>query len=185
MRSTDDIIHKEFSHSFIGYDMREVDFFLDELIDRFEKLEAERKEMLAAMEYLLQKVEALGGGTGDGRTLAAAESTFQRLNAAAASGVAAGPVRVQAGAAQKKEPRPVKKRPRPAPEPEPEPIYEPEPEPEEPPVAIEVETEGSAPDMETLMPELLDDMEAVMEAGIRRAAGKAETPEEDPGDSRA
>lgn len=53
----DEIIQKEFSRSFFGYDMQEVDSFLDEVIDQFEKLEGERKEMISAMEYLLNKLE--------------------------------------------------------------------------------------------------------------------------------
>ena len=157
--------------------MREVDFFLDEIIERFEKLEAERKEMLSAMEYLLKRVEALGcGKNGDGRTLAAAESTFKRLRAAAPTG----PVRVQPGTAPKKEQRPVKKRVRPATELAPEP--EAELEAEAAPVAIEMETEAYAPDLTELMPELLTDMEAVMDAGLSR--GSVE-PEEDEGEERA
>lgn len=56
----EDIIKKEFSRSFLGYDMREVDVFLDEIIDRMEQMEGERKEMIAAMEYLLGKLENQG-----------------------------------------------------------------------------------------------------------------------------
>ncbi len=57
MRSIDDIINKEFHRSFMGYDMQQVDLFLDEIIERFERLESERQEMLTAMEYLLNKLD--------------------------------------------------------------------------------------------------------------------------------
>ena len=53
----EDIIQKEFSRSFFGYDMQEVDTFLDGVIDQMERMEGERKEMIAAMEYLLGKLE--------------------------------------------------------------------------------------------------------------------------------
>lgn len=41
----------------MGYDIEQVDLFLDDVIDRFEQYESERREMLIAMEYLLQKRE--------------------------------------------------------------------------------------------------------------------------------
>jgi len=53
----DDIVNKEFNRAFVGYDMREVDSFLDDIIDRLERYEAERREMLTAMGYLLDKLE--------------------------------------------------------------------------------------------------------------------------------
>lgn len=52
-----DIVNKEFSRSFMGYDMREVDCFLDEIIEQMETYERERQEMLTAMEYLLRELE--------------------------------------------------------------------------------------------------------------------------------
>lgn len=54
---TDDIVNKVFTRSFMGYDIEQVDLFLDEVIERFEQCEAEKKEMLLAMEYLLNKLE--------------------------------------------------------------------------------------------------------------------------------
>jgi len=53
----EDIVNKVFARSFLGYDMEQVDLFLDEIIERFEQYEAEKKEMLLAMEYLLNKLE--------------------------------------------------------------------------------------------------------------------------------
>jgi len=54
---TEDIVSKVFTRSFMGYDIEEVDRFLDEVIDAIEQYEAEKKEMLTAMEYLLKKLE--------------------------------------------------------------------------------------------------------------------------------
>lgn len=53
----EDIVNKAFTRSFLGYDIEQVDLFLDEVIERFEQYEAEKKEMLLAMEYLLNKLE--------------------------------------------------------------------------------------------------------------------------------
>lgn len=57
MMKISDIVNKEFSRSFMGYDMREVDYFLDEIIEQLETYERERQEMLTAMEYLLRELE--------------------------------------------------------------------------------------------------------------------------------
>lgn len=54
---TEDIVNKVFTRSFMGYDIEQVDRFLDEVIECLEAYEAEKKEMLAAMEYLLGKLE--------------------------------------------------------------------------------------------------------------------------------
>lgn len=52
-----DIIKKKFSRSFAGYDIREVDLFLDEIIDRMEAYEKERTELMMAMDILLKELE--------------------------------------------------------------------------------------------------------------------------------
>ena len=54
---TDEIINKVFTRSFMGYDIEQVDLFLDEVIEAMERYEAEKREMLSAMEYLLKKLE--------------------------------------------------------------------------------------------------------------------------------
>ena len=59
MIKTTDIINKVFSRSFMGYDMREVDTFFDDIIEQFEAYETEKKELLAAMEQLLSELEAI------------------------------------------------------------------------------------------------------------------------------
>ena len=53
----DDIVNKSFSRSFMGYDIEQVDGFLDEIIEALERYEAEKREMLNAMEYLMKKLE--------------------------------------------------------------------------------------------------------------------------------
>ena len=81
----EDIVNREFSREFLGYDMREVDLFLDALIDRFEKLEAQRKQMLIAMEYLLKKLEATNDLSADvKKALASGDKALRRLAAAEA-----------------------------------------------------------------------------------------------------
>mgnify|MGYP001254183712 CR=1 FL=1 len=52
-----DIVNKEFTKSVLGYDVREVDLFLDQVIEQIEKLETERREMITAIEYLLAELE--------------------------------------------------------------------------------------------------------------------------------
>jgi len=54
---TDEIVNQVFTRSFMGYDIEQVDVFLDEVIDTLERYEAEKREMLAAMEYLMKKLE--------------------------------------------------------------------------------------------------------------------------------
>lgn len=54
---TEDIVNRVFTRAFMGYDIEQVDVFLDEVIEALERYEAEKKEMLAAMEYLMKKLE--------------------------------------------------------------------------------------------------------------------------------
>lgn len=65
MTGIEDIVKKEFSRAFMGYDMREVDYFLDEIIEQMEVYERERQEMLTAMEYLLRELEQFDDIAGD------------------------------------------------------------------------------------------------------------------------
>lgn len=65
MTGIEDIVKKEFSRAFMGYDMREVDYFLDEIIEQMEAYERERQEMLTAMEYLLRELEQFDDIAGD------------------------------------------------------------------------------------------------------------------------
>jgi cell division initiation protein len=54
---TDEIVNKLFARSFMGYDIEQVDQFLDEVIETLEHLEQEKREMLSAMEYLMKQLE--------------------------------------------------------------------------------------------------------------------------------
>ena len=54
---TDEIVNKIFTRSFMGYDIEQVDLFLDEIIETLERYEEEKREMLSAMEYLMKKLE--------------------------------------------------------------------------------------------------------------------------------
>ena len=53
----DEIVNHVFTRAFMGYDIEQVDVFLDEIIETLERYEAEKREMLAAMEYLMRKLE--------------------------------------------------------------------------------------------------------------------------------
>ncbi len=98
--SIDDIIKKEFPRSLMGYDMQEVDAFLDAIIDRIEKMEGERAELVAAMEKLLKRVERLEkSADGERRALDSGEKQPRKLSANGAA--AAGPVHVQGGKANR------------------------------------------------------------------------------------
>lgn len=57
MIKPEDLIQVEFSRSFLGYDMKEVDRLLDAVIEQMEAWEKERSEMLTALECLLQEIE--------------------------------------------------------------------------------------------------------------------------------
>lgn len=52
---TSDIVNKVFSKSFMGYDVHEVDVFLDELIVEVETLQRERVELTQTIEALLSE----------------------------------------------------------------------------------------------------------------------------------
>lgn len=53
------IKNKSFAHSFHGYDVREVDAFLDDVAEELEKRESENKLMILRIEALLERIEAL------------------------------------------------------------------------------------------------------------------------------
>ena len=53
----DEIVNRVFTRAFMGYDIEQVDVFLDEIIETLERYEAEKREMLSAMEYLMKKLE--------------------------------------------------------------------------------------------------------------------------------
>lgn len=89
--SIEDIIKKEFSRSLMGYDMQEVDVFLDTIIDRIEKMEVEREELVTAMEKLLRRVERMEkAAESEKRALDSGEKQARKLTNAGG-----GPVHVQ------------------------------------------------------------------------------------------
>ncbi len=59
MINKDDIINKRFSRSFRGYDIKEVDMFLDMLIKEFERIDYEREIAAVRIKTLLDEVERL------------------------------------------------------------------------------------------------------------------------------
>jgi cell division initiation protein len=56
MRS-DDIVKARFSKAFRGYDVQEVDLFLDEIIRTLDELEQERNILLTRIDALLTQLE--------------------------------------------------------------------------------------------------------------------------------
>lgn len=52
----DDIIKQRFTKAFRGYDVEEVDLFLDEVIRTIEAFESERDILLAQIEALSNKI---------------------------------------------------------------------------------------------------------------------------------
>ncbi len=53
----DDIVKQHFTRTFRGYDVQEVDLFLDEVIRELERRDQERDELLASIENLLAALE--------------------------------------------------------------------------------------------------------------------------------
>ena len=60
MIKAENIVNKEFRKSLFGYDREDVDKYLDELIVQLRQMEAERREMVATIEYLVSEVTAQG-----------------------------------------------------------------------------------------------------------------------------
>lgn len=60
MIKAENIVNKEFRKALFGYDREDVDQYLDELIVQLLKMEEERKEMVATIEYLVSEVTAQG-----------------------------------------------------------------------------------------------------------------------------
>ena len=60
----EDILNKKFRRAFRGYDMQEVDAFLDEIIADSQKQQAEHDLMIQRIKALLGKIDALQEGEG-------------------------------------------------------------------------------------------------------------------------
>ena len=54
---SDDIVKKRFTKAFHGYDMQEVDLYLDEIIGTLEQYEKERDILLSKIEALLNELD--------------------------------------------------------------------------------------------------------------------------------
>lgn len=202
--TTEDIVKKEFSRSLMGYDMQEVDVFLDAIIDRIEKMETERDELITAMEKLLKRVERLEK-TKENSIAEGGEGGRQKLTASSAPATS-GPVHVQGGKSvanaapqpQKKRPQDTVKKEAPAYAKPIRPAAQPQPAPEthvaaNPPqqtakaepasatsapvaVAIEMETGIQTPDEGELLPDLIDDIESALLDGSIRSVSHKDAP---------
>jgi len=56
-----DIVKQHFTRAFRGYDVQEVDLFLDEVIRELDRRDRERDELLTSIERLLAALEERGG----------------------------------------------------------------------------------------------------------------------------
>ncbi len=101
----DEIVNHIFTRSFMGYDIEQVDVFLDDVIETLERNEAEKREMLAAMEYLMKQLEhgkqipladmkkAIDSGRSQGKPLFRTGSADEEQRPHAPSHAAAAPAR--------------------------------------------------------------------------------------------
>lgn len=55
----EDILQKDFKHAFLGYDVQQVDAFLDEIIEEFKRNKEENDLMVLRIEALLERLDAL------------------------------------------------------------------------------------------------------------------------------
>lgn len=60
MIRVEDIANKDFKKTLIGYDLEQVDRYLDEIIALFHAMEKERREMLQTIEYLSNELSLAG-----------------------------------------------------------------------------------------------------------------------------
>ncbi len=60
MIRVEDIANKDFKKSLIGYDLEQVDRYLDEIIALFNAMERERRDMLQTIEYLSNELSHSG-----------------------------------------------------------------------------------------------------------------------------
>lgn len=67
MLTPETIANKTFRRTLLGYDLEQVDDFLDEIILRFQQMERERKEMSDTIEYLAAELRRLSPETGHAR----------------------------------------------------------------------------------------------------------------------
>ncbi len=60
MMTVEAIANKSFRRTFLGYDLEEVDDFLDEIIRQLRQMEQERRELTDTIDYLVGELRRAG-----------------------------------------------------------------------------------------------------------------------------
>ena len=60
MMTVEAIANKSFRQTFLGYDLEEVDDFLDEIIRQMQQMEQERRELTDTIDYLVGELRNAG-----------------------------------------------------------------------------------------------------------------------------
>ena len=60
MMTVEAIANKSFRRTFLGYDLEEVDDFLDEIIRQIQQMEQERRELTDTIDYLVGELRSAG-----------------------------------------------------------------------------------------------------------------------------
>ena len=60
MMTVEAIANKSFRRTFLGYDLEQVDNFLDEIIQQFQQMEQERRELTDTIDYLVGELKNAG-----------------------------------------------------------------------------------------------------------------------------
>ena len=60
MMTGEAIANKSFRRTFLGYDLEEVDGFLDEIIRQIQQMEQERRELTDTLDYLVGELRNAG-----------------------------------------------------------------------------------------------------------------------------
>ena len=60
MMTVEAIANKSFRRTFLGYDLEEVDDFLDEIIRQIQQMEQERRELTDTIDYLVGELRNAG-----------------------------------------------------------------------------------------------------------------------------
>ena len=60
MMTVEAIANKSFRRTFLGYDLEEVDDFLDEIIRQMQQMEQERRELTDTIDYLVGELRSAG-----------------------------------------------------------------------------------------------------------------------------
>ena len=60
MMTVEAIANKSFRRTFLGYDLEQVDEFLDEIIRQMQQMEQERRELVDTIDYLVGELKNAG-----------------------------------------------------------------------------------------------------------------------------